>query len=706
MQKSQLGEAFIPIRAMLDMLDKDLDAARGKVTSNLDKIKKNLEVAGVGVMSGIGVATTAVAALGAAMGKLAIDAAPMEGISAAFDGIATAAGSGMDEMLSALQKGSNGMIDNRNLMMSFNKAAQLVGEDFAVQLPDAMKYLGKVSAATGQDMGYMMDSLVVGVGRLSPMILDNLGIQVKLSDATERAAQMYGVEAEELTKAQQQAGMMSVVLEKLEANTAAMPDVTETASAKLAQFKTSMKNAKEEIGMAFLPVLKVLLDTFARMFSNIMPKVQAAFDKIAPVIETVAIVISDFIAGIESGRPFLVVFTEAMYDLFPPDIANEIVKVVAGIQDFIDKVVEIMAPVADWIEQNVKLQDVLIAMAVAVGMVVLPMIWSLITALAPIIGTFLLVIAAAALLRAAWENDFLGIRTAATQLWEEKLLPMFEVLKEWLDVNLPIALAFLKDAWDNVLLPAIQAVWNWISGTLWPGFMAYGQWLTDVFTAIIATVSDIWTNVLWPAIQAVWDWMSTVLFPFFVALGEFFDAAFTLAITAMAGLWENVLLPAFQAVGDFLSATLGPVIEDLVTWFNDHIMPALETVGGYLGGAFKDALDGISEAIKSVTGWLKDMATKLSNIKLPDWLTPGSPTPFELGLVGISKQLRKLNATDLPSFRASLEFDSRDNIFGMNNQNMITGGNGGVTIENMNNYMNSGYDALQFSIDRAKAVTV
>jgi hypothetical protein len=77
----------------------------------------------------------------------------------------------------------------------------------------------------------MLDSLVVGVGRLSPMILDNLGIQVSLADATERAAQMYGVEADALDKGQVQAGMMNVVLEKLAANTASMPDVADSAAA-------------------------------------------------------------------------------------------------------------------------------------------------------------------------------------------------------------------------------------------------------------------------------------------------------------------------------------------------------------------------------------------------------------------------------------------------------------------------------------------
>ncbi len=89
-----------------------------------------------------------------------------------------------DTVLAAMQKSSQGLISNTDMMKSFNLAS-LVNEQFALQLPQAFEYLGKVSAATGTDMNYLLDSLVRGVGRLSPLILDNLGIQVSLTEAYE-----------------------------------------------------------------------------------------------------------------------------------------------------------------------------------------------------------------------------------------------------------------------------------------------------------------------------------------------------------------------------------------------------------------------------------------------------------------------------------------------------------------------------------------
>lgn len=665
MQKSQLGEAFIPIRAMLDMLDKDLDVARGKVTSNLDQIKKNLELAGTGIISGIGAATGAVVALGAAITKVAIDTAPIQGIQNSFKGLTSGLVGGYDEMIDSLQEGSQHMISNRDLMTSFNKAAQLVGIDFAQQLPDAMKYLGKVSAATGQDMSYMMDSLVVGVGRLSPMILDNLGIQVNLAAATERAAEMYGVEASELSKAQQQAGMMSVVLEKLQANTSSMPDITDNVTTKLAQFKATVQNTKDTIGQAFLPVLGIAMTVFGKLSDKFLPKLESAMEKIEPVVTKIAEVVGDFVTDLANGRTPLVAFTDAVYQLFPPEVANEIVKIVAGIQDFLEGVQELVAPVAEWISKNVELQDVLIAVAVAVGTVVLPMVWSLITALAPVIGVFLLVIAAAALLRMAWENDFLGIATFFTDLWENTLKPAFETLRIWLEENIPIAIQKVSDFWTNTLQPALETVWAFIQNNIIPIFETVVAWLQENVPTAIQKVSDFWTGTLQPALEKVWAFVQDHVLPIFESIAELFEVGFYVAVEAVSILWDQVLYPALEKVQKFIRDKLQPVIETIKEWLGDKLSPVTDTIGK-LFEKFGDGLDRVKGLIDIVVDALKKLKEWLEKIKTPPELTPGSPTPFELGLLGISRAMRQLNARDLPSLRANLEFDDAESLIKLN----------------------------------------
>jgi len=213
-----------------------------------------------------GAAITAAAAASATLAfKLAADAAPMESIEAAYRGIT----GGGEEMLAMLRQQSAGMITNRALMTSYNLAAQLVNKTFADQLPDAMGYLTKVAAATDQDMDYMMNSLVRGVGRLSPLILDNLGIQVDLTEACETYAASIDKTVGELSKEEQQTAVMNQVMEKLAANTASMPDVTGTASRGLASLSTWFKNLKDDVGLAFLPALKELM-SFLNMLAPLI----------------------------------------------------------------------------------------------------------------------------------------------------------------------------------------------------------------------------------------------------------------------------------------------------------------------------------------------------------------------------------------------------------------------------------------------------
>lgn len=181
-----LGSAFGKI-----IIDAD-DALKSteRLGGVLGGFGKSLQTVGAVATAGLGIATGAVAGVGAAVLGLAQDAAAIPGVTSAFETLTSTMDGGATAMLAALQDSSGGLITNTELMRSFNTAAALVGDDFAERLPDSMGYLSKVSAATGQDMGFMLDSLVKGVGRLSPLILDNLGIQVNLAEANEEYAEI------------------------------------------------------------------------------------------------------------------------------------------------------------------------------------------------------------------------------------------------------------------------------------------------------------------------------------------------------------------------------------------------------------------------------------------------------------------------------------------------------------------------------------
>jgi len=285
----------------IDGLSKKASAA-GKISGAIGTVG----AVGLGTFAGAAtVAVGSIAAVTKGLTDMAMEAQAMPAVESAFDGLAASFGTSGQTMLKSLQEGSNGMISNMDLMKSFNLGAQLVGRDFAETLPDAFGYLGKVSASTGESMGYMLDSLVKGVGRLSPMILDNLGIQVSLTEAYDEWALTNGRTVESMTKSEQQAAVMAKTMALLAENTAAMPDIADLASTKIAGFKTTITNLKNELGVAFLPVLTDFLGTLGGLaqaaLPSLIPMVKllgGGLTKLSDVLTPVLKDFSGFVSGI------------------------------------------------------------------------------------------------------------------------------------------------------------------------------------------------------------------------------------------------------------------------------------------------------------------------------------------------------------------------------------------------------------------------
>lgn len=639
---TQLGEAQIPIRATLDKLDSDLSGAKSKVLGAVQGIANNVQKVGKVALGIGGAGITAIAGIGAAIGKIAFDAAPVEGLAGAFEGLADSAGVGMDDMLAALKRGSAGMVSNRDLMQSFNQAAQLVSIDFAKQLPDAMQYLGKVSAATGQDMGFLLDSLVKGVGRLSPMILDNLAIQVSQAEATQRASEMFGVEAEALTKAQTQAGMMNVVMEKLAANTAAMPEVTGTAAATMAEFKATIQDTKDQIGMAFLPTLNTLGGVLNDVLGAVLPLVTQALDAIAPVMQQVAEAFGFFVGAILSGEDPIAALTVALYKILPPEIAQGIVDAIRNIRDGIQTVIEVVGPIvqqaAEWIGKNVELQDVLIALGIAIAAVVLPALWSVITAAAPIIATAVALIAVVTLLRKAWESDFLGIRTF--------VLDTLTKIRAWWAEHGEQVIAKAKEIYNTIkdfiqnALDAIKGYWQAHGGEIIGRAKDTYNTIRDTIKTVIETVRNIVQTVL-EAIRGFWERNGadiTLIVQTFMTnaknsvttLINAIQAVITTVVGAIVAFWQNnwdLVQQIAQNTWDTIKTVVDAamkVIEEVIKAISAAIRGDWEAFGEHLRSAFDAAWEAIKaiceNAIETVRLIFERLITNVKNLfTQTDW---------------------------------------------------------------------------------------
>ena len=150
--------------------------------------------------------------------------------------------------------------------------------------------------------------------------------------------------------------------------------------------------------------------------------------------------------------------------------------------------------------------------------------------------------------------------------------------------------------------------------------IAYG----GVLGPILKTVTGIIKRFVIPALVLIGKWVWTLL-KFVGSLVNVGIQALIVVFRILAGIASNVIMPIFRILWSFLKAKLAPAIRVVkglfVIW-----QVVITKVTGFVQGL-----------IDSIMG----LANKLSALKLPDWLTPGSPTPFELGLRGINKEITR-----------------------------------------------------------------
>lgn len=446
--------------------------------------------------------------------------------------------------------------------------------------------------------------------------------------------------------------------------------ILDTANATM-DFPEKLKLMKNRVQTALKPVGDVIANTLGGLADKAGPMVE----KFVPIIEEKLLPVVQKI-GDALGRVMEGDLQGGLATLFGEDTATQIQAVMDKIGGFIEKMGG--------------LEPVLKAVGVVVGVVLVAAFiawaaaaWAAVAPLLPIYAAVGAIIGVVALAVAAWENDWGGIRTWMTSFWEGTLKPIFTQLVTWFQTNIPIAIQKVSDFWTGTLQPAIKVVGDWISGTLVPILQQIWDWLATNIPAAITTVTGFWNDTLLPALQGVWAWIDTNLIPLFESVGNVLDAVVGVAVTALAGLWENVLLPAVQSVGNWFNDTLVPAlqsaadtindalgvalewlsglwndtllpaIQTVSDWFTANITPALEAAGDtinetlgpaieWVTGLFdkaKGGLEGISGVITKVTGFFDKLAEKVRNFKLPDVLTPGSPTPFEQGLVGVGDAL-------------------------------------------------------------------
>ncbi|MHA1661867.1 MAG: hypothetical protein ACTSWQ_00965 [Candidatus Thorarchaeota archaeon] len=260
------------------------DKSQGAVNS-AKKNAKSLEE-GVGKVGGAikgAFTVAAIMATAVAVGKatqavyeFSRQAAELSQIQSAFESMTMQAGSMASDVIANMQRMSAGTVSELELMSAANKAMLF---DIDIDKLDELMGVARASAtALGGSVQQMFSDLVTGIGRASPMILDNLGLQLKVGEATAAYAAELGKTVAELTAVENKQAILNATLEAGEALMLKVGDAaTElTDLEKFQQLETTWVNIKAEFGEKALRQMGPMRDWFQGLATDILDAVREA----------------------------------------------------------------------------------------------------------------------------------------------------------------------------------------------------------------------------------------------------------------------------------------------------------------------------------------------------------------------------------------------------------------------------------------------
>lgn len=235
-----------------------LTAGAGRLRAGFSAVTRSLRA--------VGIAAAATAAAYEGLRRLTVQGGEAIGVQNSF-GRAVANSGAAIEMF---RKSTRGLIADQELMTQFNRAITLGAASNERDFSRLSRTAVELGRALGVDAKLALESLSLGIGRQSRLLLDNLGIIVKVEDANNRYAKKLGIASSALTDAQKRIAFTEAAyeaadtaIEKLGESTLGAADAAAAAGAAWLNFTTAIKTF-----LAQSPLLEGFFSKMASFFQQ------------------------------------------------------------------------------------------------------------------------------------------------------------------------------------------------------------------------------------------------------------------------------------------------------------------------------------------------------------------------------------------------------------------------------------------------------
>jgi hypothetical protein len=209
---------LVNMKRELDGIKASADGAGSRLSAGLGALASGLGVGvgaglGLGAITAIGGALRDIAAEGARIGPLAQSFERMQGGSVAAE-----------RALVGLRQATRGLVSDADLLQAANKGSLLGLDAMGIKFDEVARVATVLGRAMGQDAAKSVDDLTTALSRMSPQILDNLGIKVDLAAATEAYAKSIGKTADALTEEERKLAFATAAMDAAQAKAKVLGD--------------------------------------------------------------------------------------------------------------------------------------------------------------------------------------------------------------------------------------------------------------------------------------------------------------------------------------------------------------------------------------------------------------------------------------------------------------------------------------------------
>lgn len=250
-------------------------------------------------------AVAAITALAGAFLELGQRGAALVPLAESFDHLTASVGLSSQALLVDLRKAANGTVSDFDLIKRANLAlvgsSGEFGKQFGEKLPQVLAAARAAAKATGQDVDYLFQSLVSGIKRASPRLIDNTGIVLKLGEANQALANKLGKSVSSLTEQEKQIATLNATVEAGNALIANLGDVQESNAEKIARGNATITNTLDALAVAVQPAYGTVLDGTQKVldiFQELGDAVGPIFGGIAEIVANVFSTIVDIVTSI------------------------------------------------------------------------------------------------------------------------------------------------------------------------------------------------------------------------------------------------------------------------------------------------------------------------------------------------------------------------------------------------------------------------